>query len=197
LHPKSDTPEATDSSVHSTRLDLFDNSDFHPGSILKRLLWALLSGLFFQNWIPWPSQLKSTLLRIFGAQIGEGLILKPRVTIKYPWKLRIRDHVWIGENVWIDNLAEISIGSHVCISQGALLLCGNHDFKKSTFDLITRPIDLEDGVWIGAKCVVAPGVTCRSHSVLSLGSVATKDLKAWTVYQGNPATAKKPRSQNS
>jgi putative colanic acid biosynthesis acetyltransferase WcaF len=76
-------------------------------------------------------------------------------------------------------------------------LCGNHDFKKSTFDLITRPIDLEDGVWIGAKCVVAPGVTCRSHSVLSLGSVATKDLEAWTVYQGNPATAKKPRSQNS
>ena len=103
----------------------------------------------------------------------------------------------IGENVWIDNLAEISIGSHVCISQGALLLCGNHDFKKSTFDLITRPIDLEDGVWIGANCVVAPGVTCRSHSVLSLGSVATKDLEAWTVYQGNPATAKKPRSQNS
>lgn len=183
--------------MQSTRLDRFDNSDFHPGSILKRLLWALLSGLFFQNWIPWPSQLKSTLLRIFGAQIGEGLILKPRVTIKYPWKLRIRNHVWIGENVWIDNLAEISIGSHVCISQGALLLCGNHDFKKSTFDLITRPIDLEDGVWIGAKCVVAPGVTCRSHSVLSLGSVATKDLEAWTVYQGNPATAKKPRSQNS
>ena len=170
---------------------------FIRGSILKRLLWALLSGLFFQNWIPWPSQLKSTLLRIFGAQIGEGLILKPRVTIKYPWKLRVRDHVWIGENVWIDNLAEISIGSHVCISQGALLLCGNHDFKKSTFDLITRPIDLEDGVWIGAKCVVGPGVTCRSHSVLSLGSVATQDLEAWTVYQGNPATAKKPRSQNS
>ena len=183
--------------MHSTRLDLFDNSDFHPGSILKRLLWALLSGLFFQNWIPWPSQLKSTLLRIFGAQIGEGLILKPRVTIKYPWKLRVRDHVWIGENVWIDNLEEISIGSHVCISQGALLLCGNHDFKKSTFDLITLPIDLEDGVWIGAKCVVAPGVTCRSHSVLSLGSITTKDLEAWTVYQGNPATAKKPRSQNS
>ena len=135
----------------STRLDLFDNSDFHPGNVVKRLLWICFSGLFFQTWIPWPSKLKSTLLRGFGARIGKGLVIKPRVTIKYPWKLRIGDHAWIGENVWIDNLAEVTVGSHVCISQGALLLCGNHNFKTPTFDLITRPITLEDGVWIGAQ----------------------------------------------
>ena len=181
----------------STRLDLFDNSDFHPGNVVKRLLWICFSGLFFETWIPWPSKLKSTLLRGFGARIGKGLVIKPRVTIKYPWKLRIGDHAWIGENVWIDNLAEVVIGSHVCISQGALLLCGNHNFKTPTFDLITRPITLEDGVWIGAQSIIAPGVTCGSHSVLALGSVAAKDLEAWTVYQGNPATAKKPRPTNS
>ena len=133
------------------------------------------------------------LLRMTGASVGAGVVIKPRVTIKYPWKLAVGDHSWIGEQVWIDNLDQVTIGAHVCISQGALLLCGNHDYKKPTFDLITGPIVLEDGVWIGAKASVAPGVTCGSHSVLAMGSVATKNLEEWIVYQGNPALAVRER----
>jgi len=90
-------------------------------------------------------------------------------------------------NVWIDNLDFIKIGNNVCISQGSILLCGNHDFKKESFELITGKIILEDGVWIGAKSFVCSGVTCFSHSVLSVNSVANKNLKAYTIYQGNPA----------
>ena len=97
------------------------------------------------------------LLRMTGASVGAGVVIKPRVTIKYPWKLAVGNHSWIGEQVWIDNLDQVTIGAHVCISQGALLLCGNHDYKKPTFDLITGPIVLEDGVWIGAKASVALG----------------------------------------
>lgn len=178
----------------TTRLDLFDNSGYNPGNVVARILWVLVRGLFFQTWFPWPSVLKTGLLRVFGARIGKGAVIKPRVTIKSPWKLEIGDHVWIGEQVWIDNLDQVVIGSHVCISQGALLLCGNHDYSKATFDLMTGSITLEDGVWIGAKSIVAPGVTCQSHSVLSVGSVATSDLEAFTIYQGCPAQAKKPRN---
>ena len=177
-----------------TRLDSFSNAGFAHGPLVTRVLWVLFSGAFFQTWFPWPSSLKRGLLRLFGARIGSGVVIKPRVTIKYPWKLHIGNHVWIGENAWIDNLDQVTIGSHVCISQGALLLCGNHNYKLPSFDLITRPIVLEDGVWIGAEARVAPGVTCYSHSVLSMGSVATKDLNAWEIYQGVPATSKKPRT---
>jgi putative colanic acid biosynthesis acetyltransferase WcaF len=67
------------------------------------------------------------------------------------------------------------------------LLCGNHDFKKSTFDLIIGEIHLEEGVWIGAKALVWPGVTCKSHAVLSVESVASKNLEPFTIYRGNPA----------
>lgn len=179
--------------MSKARLDKFDNSDFKPGSAVKRVLWTIASGIFFQTWFPWPSKLKAIILQIFGAEIGKALVLKPRVTIKYPWKLTIGDHVWVGEQVWIDNLAEVTIGNHVCISQGALLLCGNHNYKKQTFDLITSPITLEDGVWIGAKSTVAPGITCHSHSILTLGSIATVNLEAYSIYQGNPATVKKQR----
>ncbi|MBL8993234.1 MAG: colanic acid biosynthesis acetyltransferase WcaF, partial [Spirochaetia bacterium] len=98
-----------------------------------------------------------------------------------------------GENVWIDNLAPVVMENHVCLSQGAYLLTGSHNYKRKHFDLITKGIHLESGVWIGAKSIVGPGVRCGSHSVLALGSVATRDLKPFTIYQGNPAKKKRSR----
>jgi len=125
--------------------------------------------------------------------VGQGVLIKPSVNIKYPWLLEIGNNVWIGEGVWIDNLAKVTIGDNVCISQGAMLLCGNHDYKKSTFDLIIGEILLEEGVWIGAKTVVCPGVTCKPHSILTVGSVASKDLEPYSIYKGNPAVFVKNR----
>jgi len=153
----------------------------------KKLLWYFANTMFFLNPLNPISSLKVRILKLFGAKIGEGVIIKPRVNIKYPWKLAIGKNVWIGEGVWIDNLEEVRIGDNCCISQGAMLLTGNHNYKKESFDLILGKIALEDGVWIGAKSVVCPSVTCASHSILSVCSVATKNLDSYTIYQGNPA----------
>jgi len=183
--------------MNTTRLDQFDNSDYKSGPWLARVLWVLVSGVFFQSWFPGPSALNRTLLRLFGANLGRGVVLKPRVTIKYPWKLTVGDHCWIGENVWIDNLGRVTIGNHCCLSQGALFLCGNHNYKKPTFDLMVGDITLEDGVWLGARASVGPGVTCRSHSVLAMGSVATSDLEAWTIHHGTPSKVKGTRQLES
>ena len=103
------------------------------------------------------------------------------------WFLKIEDHVWIGEKVWIDNLALVEIGNNVCLSQGAMLLCGNHDFTSPSFDLIVKPIVLKDGTWIGARAIVCGGVVCGSHSVLTVASITGKDLLPFSIYQGNPA----------
>ena len=131
---------------------------------------------------------------MFGAKIDRGVVIKPGVNVKYPWHLSVGDYAWVGENVWIDNLTQVSIGNHACISQGAYLLTGNHDFTKNTFDLIVKSVTIEDGVWIGAKAIVCPGVTAESHAVLTAGSVATKNLAAYTIYSGHPAAAVKERS---
>lgn len=180
--------------INSTRLDTYENSWYnHGASFPKRILWYYVNAIFFETGLFPVFSLKNSLLKIFGAKLGKGVGIKPRVSIKSPWFLEIGDHVWIGENVWIDNLCRIKIDDHVCISQGAMLLTGNHDYKKSAFDLIVGEITLEKGVWIGAKAVVCPGVTCYSHSVLSVGSVAVQHLEAFTIYQGNPAQAKKKR----
>ena len=130
---------------------------------------------------------------MFGAKIGQRVVVKPHVNIKYPWFLEIGDDCWIGEGVWIDNLTDVKLGRNVVLSQGAYLLTGSHDYTKESFDLILGEVILEDGVWIGAKATVCPHVTCESHSVLAVGSVATQNLEAYTISQGNPAVMKRKR----
>jgi putative colanic acid biosynthesis acetyltransferase WcaF len=178
----------------STRLDKYDNSWYNPGrSAIIRFAWFFISIWFVQcSWNP-LSSLRIFLLRLFGAKIGNDVTIKPGVYIKYPWLLIIGNSVWIGENVWIDNLAQVTMADHVCISQGAYLVTGNHDFSKSTFDLMVKPIDLKEGVWIGAKSIVCPGVICQSHSILTVGSVARAELAAYKIYSGNPAVEVKDR----
>lgn len=172
----------------------FQNREYDPGrGVLIRALWYLVSAVIFQTYLLPFYKPKRALLRLFGSEVGEGLVIKPNVNIKYPWNLTLGAHVWIGEGVWIDNLALVTVGDNVCISQGAYLLTGNHNYKIPTFDLMTGPIVLEEGVWIGAKSTVCPDVTCESHAILSVGAVANKDLLAYGIYSGLPAQLVKYR----
>ena len=170
-------------------LSRFDNSrTFDPGAgVVKRTFWYFTNALFFLNPLfPFRSP-KPHLLRIFGARVGKGVVIHPGVNIKFPWKLRIGDHSWIGQRVWLDNLDQLTIGNNVVISQGAMIIQGSHDYKKIDYPTFSKPVLLEDGSWVGAGAMVMLGVTLRSHSVLSAGSVATKDLEPYMIYQGNPA----------
>ncbi len=180
----------------TVKLSQYNNQWYRPGMGWKIALWIVVNVIFFNNGLAVFNSLKCFLLRLFGAKVGKGVIIKPSVNIKYPWLLHIANDVWIGEKVWIDNTGLIVIGNDVCISQGALLLTGNHNYKKLKFDLIIGAITLEDGVWLGANSVVCPGVTCKTHSVLTVSSVATCDLDAYTIYQGNPALIIKQRIIN-
>lgn len=171
------------------------NNDWYQkgGSAIKRLLWYLSNAIIFNSSFFPANAIKITLLRLFGASIGRGVVIKPKVNIKYPWKLTIGDDSWIGERVWIDNLAVVIIADNCCISQGAMLLTGNHNFKKSSFDLMIGNIHLRSGSWVGAMAVVGPGVTLKENAVLTVGSVASSDLDANSIYRGNPAAFTKKR----
>lgn len=177
-----------------TDLSLYDNTGFDSGAkLLKRFSWYLINILVFKSALFAHYGIKVILLRLYGAEVGQGVKIKPAVNIKYPWKLKLGNHIWIGENVWIDNLDQVSIGDNCCLSQGVLLLCGNHNYKRPGFDLMTGPIHLEAGVWLGANSTVCPHVRCGEHAVLTVGSIATSNLEAFTIHQGNPAVGIKKR----
>lgn len=168
-------------------LQRYSASEFERGRHRAiEALWILVQALLVSSFVP-GSWHRIAILRLFGAHIGEGVVMKPRVNVKFPWRLSIGAHSWIGEGVWIDNLASVSIGSNAVLSQDCYLCTGSHDHSRSSFALRVSPITIADGAWICARAIVAPGVTVNDGAVLALGSVATQSLDSWTIYVGNPA----------
>jgi putative colanic acid biosynthesis acetyltransferase WcaF len=136
---------------------------------------------------------KRVLLRIFGATVGAGVVVKPRVNVKYPWNVTVGDHSWIGEGVWLDSLAAIRIGSDACVSQGTMVETGNHDWSRPAFDLVVKEVVIEDGAWAAVRSLLLPGARLASHAVLGAGSVLSGDTEPYGIYVGVPARKVKER----
>jgi len=161
--------------------------NYQGRGVLVRTIWYFVSLLLFESGWFLLSGPKRAILRMFGAQIGQNVSIKPHVQIKFPWKLVVGDHSWIGEGSWIDNLAEVRIGSHVCISQGVYFCTGSHDHNSRGFELITRPIEVGNGAWIATRSTLLPGITVGANAIVAAGSVVHKDVPAATMVGGAPA----------
>ena len=170
------------------RLRDYDNAWFGRGRPWPiEALWLLVEALLVRSWVPGSAH-RRLVLRWFGARIGKRVSIKPGVRVKFPWRLEVGDDSWIGEGVWIDNLETVSIGANCCISQGAYICTGSHDWSSPTFGLITKPVRIEDCAWIAARAVVGPGVVVGEGAVLSLAAMASADLLPWGIYAGVPAS---------
>lgn len=174
--------------MNLVQLKNYDNAWYDPGgSFLKRALWMLLGQpCFASKWLP-GSDLRVRLLRAFGARIGKGVVIKPAVKVKYPWHLDIGEDSWIGEECWIDNLTTVRIGSNACVSQGAYLCTGNHDWADPKFGLRLEPIQLGEGAWAGAKSVLTPGTVLGAYAIAAAGAVVKGCIPDFEIYAGNPA----------
>jgi putative colanic acid biosynthesis acetyltransferase WcaF len=149
-------------------------------------MWYLVKcALFLPPW-PVPSVIKRLILRWFGAHIGKGVVIKPRVNIHLPWKLAVGDFTWIGEEAFILNFEPVGIGAHCCISQRVFLCTGNHDYRRPEMPYRNRPILIENGAWVGAQSFVGPGVIIGREAVITAGSVVTKNQPPQMVCGGNP-----------
>jgi putative colanic acid biosynthesis acetyltransferase WcaF len=175
------------------RLEKYENQNFDRGApAWKEALWIVVQALLVTSPIP-GSYHRCFLLRLFGASIAAGVVIKPGVRVKFPWFLKVGKHSWLGENCWIDNLARVSIAQNCCLSQGTYLGTGNHDWTSGGFELQLNPINLHDYSWLAAQSRVGPGVTIGEGAVLSFASMATGDLAPWTIYSGVPCQFVKKR----
>ena len=163
-------------------------ADWHPGApLFVQILWFCLgSPLLAANWLP-GSAWRVLLLRAFGARLGSSCRIKPGLRVKFPWRLRVGRACWLAEGAWLDNLATITLGDRVCISQGAYLCTGNHDFRTQGFNLLLGPISIGSDAWIAARSVVAPGSQIGPGAVVALGSVVSGAVPSGAIVRGNPA----------
>lgn len=137
--------------------------------------WFAVQNLIFWKW--WlPARLRPKLLRAFGANVGDGVFIRHRVRVLWPWKLTVGDNTWIGEDAWILNLEPVSIGHDVCISQGAFLCGGSHDMTSPTFEYDNGSITVDDEVWIGAQAMILRGVTVGKGAVVAARCKVSSDV---------------------
>jgi putative colanic acid biosynthesis acetyltransferase WcaF len=157
-------------------------------------LWFAVMNTVFMSWFC-PARLRVAILRAFGARIGEGVLIRHRVRVLWPWKLSVGDNTWIGEGAWLLNLEPITIGSDVCLSQEAFLCAGSHDHRTADFRYRNAPITVRDGAWFAALATVLAGVTVGRHSVVGAGTVLARDLPELTLHtsDGRRRELKEPK----
>lgn len=153
--------------------------------IVEKTLFSM-SPQFFYGW-------RRFLLRLFGAKIGKGVLIRPSARFTYPWKVTIGANTWIGEQTILYSLGEIVIGKDVAVAHGVYFNTGLHDYTKKEFPIMFDKIIVEDECWITNDVYIAPGVKIGKGCVIGARSSVYKSTsKGWVCY-GNPSKPVKLR----
>jgi putative colanic acid biosynthesis acetyltransferase WcaF len=162
--------------IPQRRLGSFTGAGYDKGRpVIVQILWMAASSLLVER-IWCPSAVRVMVLRAFGASIGHGVLIRHRVRVHWPWKLRIGDDVWIGVGAWLLNLEQITIGSDVCISQDAMLCTGSHQVRSASFEFDNAPIRVGDGAWVATRATVLRGVSIGKNAVVGATALVSRDV---------------------
>ncbi|MGF1590841.1 MAG: hormogonium polysaccharide biosynthesis acetyltransferase HpsU [Pleurocapsa sp.] len=168
-------------------LTSYDISNFERGKAnWLVMLWWLIQAIAFPLSLHNFNSFRCFLLRLFGAKIGKGVVIRPSARFIYPWKVEIGDYSWIGDDVVFYCVDSITIGSHCVISQKSYLCTGSHNIENKSFALITAPIKIGNGAWVATDCFIAPGVNIGSNSVIGARSSVMKSIPSQQVAWGTP-----------
>jgi putative colanic acid biosynthesis acetyltransferase WcaF len=149
-------------------------------------LWWIVENTFFAMSPQFLYGWRRFLLRLFGAQVGRGVLIRSTAKFTYPWKVSIGDYSWIGEQTVFYSLDEIRIGTHVAIAHGVYFNTGLHDYTKKEFTILSKKIIIGDECWITNDVYIAPGVIIGRGTVVGARSSVYKDLPSNKVCIGNP-----------
>jgi putative colanic acid biosynthesis acetyltransferase WcaF len=170
------------------RLDRFTGGGLDRGrSYSWEVAWYLVKCAFFLSPLPWPITFKAWLLRLFGAEIGVGFSIKPRVNIHFPWKLRVGDHCWIGEGCEILNMEPFTMGSNSALAHFVYVAAAGHDIQDPSMEYANRPVELGEGSWVGTRAYLGPGTVVGKYAIVGAGAVVVKHVPDETVVGGVPA----------
>ncbi|MHC4050424.1 WcaF family extracellular polysaccharide biosynthesis acetyltransferase [Bradyrhizobium sp. 25ACV] len=170
---------------------------FRGRSGLVVLLWQIVQQTLFA-WSPQPAYgWRRCLLRMFGAKVGKGVLVRPTVRVTYPWKVKLGHHCWIGDNAELYSLGSIEIGESAVVSQRSYVCAATHDHNDITFPLVAKAVVVEREAWVAADCFIAPGVTIGAGAIVGARSTVLTNIPAAVIAAGYPAAILGPRQEST
>ena len=177
--------------MHNT--DTYTGASFSLKNRIARLVWNITYVIFFK-YSPRPMHAwRSFILRLFGAKIGKGVHIYPKVKIWAPWNLEAHDEVGVADGVELYCQGRIILEYRSIISQRSYICTGTHDFTIKGHPLYTKSITISKLAWVAAEAFVGPGVVVGEGAVIGARSAVFKDVASWSVVGGNPAKFIKTR----
>ena len=136
--------------------------------------------------------LKAKLLRSMGARVGRRCVFYPGVWLMPGRMLELGDDVDLALGVIITTSGGVKIGSRTLVGYRTQILSRNHRIGPSAERIFdsgheSLPVDIGCDAWIGANCVILPGVSIGEGAVIGAGAVVTKDVPSYAIAVGNPA----------
>jgi putative colanic acid biosynthesis acetyltransferase WcaF len=196
--PQIDRAAATPAAGSPQVFQRLDRTARAPYSLRERLLRALWTGINQTVWrLPRGWRWRRSLLRAFGAKVGQGAVIRASAKVFHPWLFEIGAHSTLGAGVMIYNLGPVRIGDHTVLSQDVFVCAGTHDYTLPFLPLIRPPIVIGSGVWVAAQAFIGPGVTIGDNCVIGARAVVTTDIQPAAVAAGNPARVIKPRKMDA
>ncbi|MDO8480286.1 MAG: acyltransferase [Nanoarchaeota archaeon] len=173
--------------------------DASPGRMLIYLCYYLLYGVVKYLPTPLGEPLRFAVLKLFLRRLGNSSMrIRDGVTIHYPERVSIGEHVTLNEWVNIDGMGGVTIGDWTRVGHRVSLLSADHGFAKK--DIVTAkqkmsasPIVIGENVLINAGAMILRGVKIGSGSVIGAGSLVIRDVPEHVVVMGVPAKIVKRR----
>lgn len=134
---------------------------------------------------------------------GKWPAIQSQVMIRGREKLHLGDFVELAWGVFISAAGGVRIGNRVGIGPDTKIWSDNHiysdpdrPFQEQGWEY--KEVVIEDDVWLGAQCVIKPGVVIGKGAVISAGSILSKSVPAYSIVAGNPGRVvgwRKPPSE--
>lgn len=164
-------------------------------------IFFYIQGLVKYIALPGFEKLRPFLYRPFFKYLGQNITIQEGCTFKYPDQIVIEDFAKIGQDCFIVGLGGLQIGKYLLMGAGTKIVTTMHEYKNIEVPmyrqgLITKPIRIEDDVWLGFNVMVLPGTKIGKGSIIGTSAVVTgKDIPEFSIVAGIPAKVIKSRKE--
>ena len=124
--------------------------------------------------------------------VSRNVVFFPRISIRGRGRLIIGDGCSINSGTIFGLTCDLRLGRNVMIADNVSFRTADHEYSNLNMPMIeqgerSRPIIIEDDVWIGANATILRGVKIGQGAIIAAHAVVSRDVEAFEIVGGVPA----------